>query len=212
MAYKGARRRLSWQSVTRKQARNDLEIGHEGTPSAADPDPPARGVHNQLLAAEPGRAGPAPHGLPHSDIHSRLLPYDITLDSTDKGLGMYPEAYPYGGAARIRSLYLQQKQTTDRSILIDSGDCFEGARSSTRTMASLSSASCRCFIPTCQPSATTEFDHGTLNLANQAKAWVDYPLLVANYSWEPWTDATESLLGTITRPFDIVNIQGLRVG
>jgi 2',3'-cyclic-nucleotide 2'-phosphodiesterase (5'-nucleotidase family) len=148
----------------------------------------------------------------NADIHSRLIPYDITLDSTDTGLGMFPEAYPYGGAARLRSLYLQQKQSTDRSILVDSGDCFEGAPIFNLNNGEPEYRFMSLFHPDVSTIGNHEFDHGALNLAEQAKAWVDYPLLVANYNWEPWTDPTETMLGEITRPFDIVNIQGLRVG
>lgn len=36
-----------------------------------------------------------------SDIHSRLLPYDLAPLKTDRDLGLIPEAAPFGGAARL---------------------------------------------------------------------------------------------------------------
>ncbi|MHB8419698.1 MAG: bifunctional metallophosphatase/5'-nucleotidase [Myxococcales bacterium] len=147
-----------------------------------------------------------------ADIHSRLLPYDITVDSTDKGLGMYPEAYPFGGAARIRALYLQQKQLVARSVLLDSGDCFEGAPIFNENNGEPEFRFMSMLHPDASAVGNHEFDHGAQNFAEQAKAWVNYPLLVANYQWQPWTDPTQTMLGEITRPFTIVNADGLRIG
>ncbi len=147
-----------------------------------------------------------------ADIHSRLLPYDITVDTTDRGLGLSPEAYPYGGAARLRALYLREKAKTDRSVLLDSGDCFEGAPIFNTGNGTAEFQ----FMSLLHPDASTvgnhEFDHGALNFAEQAKMWVDYPLIIANYQWADWRDPTQTMLGEITRPFTIVNVRGLRVG
>ncbi len=147
-----------------------------------------------------------------ADIHSRLLPYDITVNTTDRGLGMYPEAYPFGGAARMRALYLQQKKLAARSVLLDSGDCFEGAPIFNENNGEPEFRFLSMLHPDASVVGNHEFDHGALNFAEQAKAWVNYPLLVANYQWEPWTDPTETMLGEITRPFTIVNSDGLRIG
>ncbi len=147
-----------------------------------------------------------------ADIHSRLLPYDITVDTTDRNLGLSPEAYPYGGVARIRALYLREKAKADRSVLLDSGDCFEGA-----PIFNFSNGEAEFrFMSLLHPDASVvgnhEFDHGALNFAYQAKAWVNYPLLVANYQWADWRDPTQTMLGEITRPFTIINAKGLRIG
>ncbi|HUB07224.1 MAG TPA: bifunctional metallophosphatase/5'-nucleotidase [Myxococcales bacterium] len=147
-----------------------------------------------------------------ADIHSRLLPYDITIDSTDRGLGMYPEAYPFGGAARIRALYLQQKQLAARSVLLDSGDAFEGAPIFNENNGEPEFRFMSLLHPDASCVGNHEFDHGAENFAEQAKAWVNYPLLVSNYLWQPWTDPVETQLGEITRPFTIVNADGLRLG
>ena len=115
-----------------------------------------------------------------ADIHSRLLPYDITIDTTDRNLGMSPEAYPYGGAARIRALYQREKAKADRSVLLDSGDCFEGAPIFNNNNGEPEFRFMSLLHPDASVVGNHEFDHGALNFAYQAKAWVNYPLLVAN--------------------------------
>src|SRR5947209_2647538 len=62
-----------------------------------------------------------------SDIHSRLLPYDLAPIKTDVDLGLAPEAPPYGGVARLAALIRRERARADRVIHLDSGDQFEGA-------------------------------------------------------------------------------------
>ena len=147
-----------------------------------------------------------------SDIHSRLLPYDISLNTTDRDLGMAPEAFPFGGAARIRSLYLREKAKTDRSILLDSGDCFEGAPIFNQNAGEPEFRFMSLIHPDASAVGNHEYDKGALNFAEQAKMWVNYPLLAANYQWADWRDPTQTMLGEIVHPFTLVNIRGLRVG
>ncbi len=146
-----------------------------------------------------------------SDIHSRLLPYDQVLNTTDTNLGLSPEAFPYGGAARLRSIYLREKAKVSRSILLDSGDCFEGS-----PLFNVSNGEPEFrFMSLLHPDAAVvgnhEFDKGALNFAEQAKKWVNYPLLVSNYIWGDPNDPTQTQLGAITKPFTLVNAEGLRI-
>ncbi len=147
-----------------------------------------------------------------ADIHSRLLPYDIAVNTTDRGLGLFPEAYPFGGAARIRALYLSQLQSTSRSLLLDSGDCFEGAPLFNENNGEPEFRFISLMHPDASAVGNHEYDHGALNFAEQAKMWVNYPLLAANYDFADFRDPTHTMLGEIVHPFTIVNKDGLRVG
>jgi len=60
-----------------------------------------------------------------ADIHSRLFPYNFVPNVFDKGFGL--TAPPYGGISRITTLVKRIRTETDRSLWLDSGDCFEGA-------------------------------------------------------------------------------------
>ena len=60
-----------------------------------------------------------------SDIHSRLFPYTFQPNTFDKGFGLTNA--PFGGIARIASLAKQIRASAQRSVWLDSGDCFQGA-------------------------------------------------------------------------------------
>lgn len=146
-----------------------------------------------------------------SDIHSRLLPYDMVLNKTDTTLGMAPEAFPYGGAARLRALYLREKAKTSRSLLLDSGDVFEGSPLFNVSQGEPEFRFMSLLHPDASVVGNHEFDKGAQNFSEQAKKWVNYPLLVANYNFGDSNDPTQTQLGEITKPFTIVNANGLRV-
>src|SRR5690349_14577121 len=62
-----------------------------------------------------------------SDIHSRLFPYDFVPNTFDQGYGLLPDGGPFGGIARIAAVAKQIRRSANRSLWLDSGDCFEGA-------------------------------------------------------------------------------------
>ena len=65
-----------------------------------------------------------------ADIHSRLFPYFFAPSQIDKSLGLVPsqgDTAIVGGAARMQTVIQGIRQSSQRSIHIDSGDVFEGA-------------------------------------------------------------------------------------
>src|SRR6185295_475225 len=60
-----------------------------------------------------------------SDIHSRLFPYNFVPNTFDRGYGLVNG--PFGGIARISTLVHQIRRSSNRSLWLDSGDCFQGA-------------------------------------------------------------------------------------
>src|ERR1043165_8251843 len=60
-----------------------------------------------------------------SDIHSRLFPYNFVPNTFDRGYGLTKP--PYGGVARIATLAKNIRASSNRSLWLDTGDCFQGA-------------------------------------------------------------------------------------
>ena len=167
--------------------------------------------------------GPAPR-LGHEDIHltllhtadwhSRLFPYDFTVGQVDETLGLVPDNGPFGGAARMSHLLQRERARSSRVLHLDSGDCFQGApifnfyggEAETRA---LSESGVDAMVI-----GNHEFDAGGENFARQMFNWADFPILAANYWWDPTTlqDPTRPALGRIAQPYTILNAEGLRVG
>jgi len=148
-----------------------------------------------------------------SDIHSRLIPYDLSPIKTDVDLGIAPEAPPYGGVARLAGLINRERAKADRVIHLDSGDQFEGA-----PIFNLSSGEPEIrWMSLIKPDAVVignhEFDNGARNFVDQYTKWGTYPLLAANYhfSTNP-NDPVSNRLASISRPYVVLNVKGLRVG
>lgn len=147
-----------------------------------------------------------------SDIHSRLLPYDLALIKTDLDLGMVQEAAPFGGVARMGALIQRERSKADRSLWLDSGDQFQGA-----PIFNISSGEPEIkFMSLLGADGVVignhEFDKGARNFVDQYVKFGTYPLLAANYLYSDSKDPTSNLLGTISRPYTIKNVKGLRVG
>jgi 2',3'-cyclic-nucleotide 2'-phosphodiesterase (5'-nucleotidase family) len=147
-----------------------------------------------------------------SDIHSRLLPYDLAPIKTDRDLGLYPETGPYGGVARLAGLIKRERAQSNRVIHLDSGDQFEGA-----PIFNVSNGEPEIrFMSLIQPDAVVignhEFDRGARLFVEQYTKWGTYPLLAANYSYSDTNTPTSNKLGTISRPYTVLNVKGLRVG
>lgn len=148
-----------------------------------------------------------------SDIHSRLLPYDLAPLKTDRDLGLIPEAAPFGGAARLAALIKRERAKSERAIHVDSGDCFQGA-----PLFNVNNGEAELkFMSLLRPEAVVignhEFDAGAMNFARQASQFAAYPLLAANYDYSrpDLDDPTEGLLGRVSQPYTIINADGLRV-
>ncbi|HMG53671.1 MAG TPA: bifunctional UDP-sugar hydrolase/5'-nucleotidase [Kofleriaceae bacterium] len=148
-----------------------------------------------------------------ADIHSRLFPYNFVPNTFDRGYGLING--PFGGIARISTLVHQIRQSSNRSLWLDSGDCFQGApvfnefkgeaEMRALTVAGLDGAVL----------GNHEFDLGAKNLFDKIDNWAGYPLLAANYAWDDRPPASVISNGRSLRdvvsPFQIYDVQGVRI-
>ena len=146
-----------------------------------------------------------------SDIHSRLLPYDMEVGEVDQGLGLSQDNGPFGGAARLAYLVKRERGRAGRSLWIDTGDPFQGAPifnffEGEAEFRVLSEIGVDVLVI-----GNHEFDRGGPNLAKQLDSWARFPALAANYLFETSAYSANEL-GRLVRPYQIFNVRGLRVG
>ncbi len=150
-----------------------------------------------------------------SDIHSRLFPYNFAPNSFDKGYGLLPANAPFGGIARISTIAKHIRATSNRSLWLDSGDCFQGAPvfnqfKGEAEMRSLSLAGMDGAVL-----GNHEFDLGARNLFDKIDNFATFPVLAANYAWDDpppgAVDPNGRSLRDVVAPFQIYNVEGLRV-
>ncbi len=148
-----------------------------------------------------------------SDIHSRLYPYNLQIGHIDAtlGLGDVESIANVGGAARISHIIGRERARSQRVLHLDGGDCFQGAPvfnffSGEAEIRALSAMGADAMIV-----ANHEFDHGARNLGTQLQQWATFPVLVANYRLEDPSQPGASPLGSVVQPFQIFDVDGLRV-
>ncbi|MGC4113712.1 MAG: metallophosphatase [Myxococcales bacterium] len=146
-----------------------------------------------------------------SDIHSRFLPYDLAPLKTDADLGLAPEAPPYGGAARLAALIRREKARADRSLLVDSGDYWQGgpifnASDGEPEMKWMSLMNYDAVVM-----GNHEFDKGVMNFSDKYTRFGHYPLLAANYWWENRNQPNSTNFDKMSAPYTLTNVRGLRV-
>src|ERR1044071_2139265 len=149
-----------------------------------------------------------------ADIHSRLFPYSFVPNTFDRGYGLING--PFGGIARVSTLVQQIRRSSNRSLWLDSGDCFQGApvfnefkgeaEMRALTLAGLVGAVL----------GNHEFDLGAKNLFDKIDNWAGYPLLAANYAWDdapPQSVISNGRsLRDVVSPYQVYDVQGLRIG
>ena len=144
------------------------------------------------------------------DIHSRLLPYDMDLTTTDERLGMVQSHEPFGGIARAATEIRKIRSQAQHSVHVDSGDVFQGApifnefNGDPEVMA-LNYLGMDAFII-----GNHEFDNGVPNLYDKMSK-AQFTILAANYQWKPTQGNDYLPLRDVARPYTIVNAQGVRV-
>ncbi|HSK00912.1 MAG TPA: bifunctional UDP-sugar hydrolase/5'-nucleotidase [Kofleriaceae bacterium] len=150
-----------------------------------------------------------------SDIHSRLFPYSFVPNTFDQGYGLLRDGGPFGGIARIAAVAKQIRAGSNRSLWLDSGDCFQGAPvfnlfKGEAEMRALSLAGLDGMVV-----GNHEFDLGAKNLFEQIDNWASFPLLAANYAWDdPPPGAVNPdgrSLRDIVPPYQIYDVKGLKV-
>ncbi len=148
-----------------------------------------------------------------SDIHSRLFPYNLQIGQVDAGLGLGETGAiaNVGGIARMAHIVERERARAGRVLHIDGGDCFQGAPvfnffNGEAEIRSLSQMGVDGMLI-----ANHEFDSGARNLATQLQKWATFPPLAANYQLEDPAQPGASPLGTVFRPYEILDSGGLRV-
>ncbi|HEY3452690.1 MAG TPA: 5'-nucleotidase C-terminal domain-containing protein [Myxococcales bacterium] len=146
-----------------------------------------------------------------SDIHSRFLPYDLAPLKTDADLGLAPEAPPYGGSARLAALIKRERARADRSLLVDSGDYWQGGPifNSSDGEPEMKWMSLMNYDGVVM--GNHEFDKGVMNFSDKYTRFGHYPLLAANYWWENRNQANSTNFDKMSAPYTLANVRGLRV-
>jgi 2',3'-cyclic-nucleotide 2'-phosphodiesterase (5'-nucleotidase family) len=147
-----------------------------------------------------------------SDMHSRLFPFDLKPNSHDEGDGLYGGTAPYGGLERIAGLLQRERQRGQRVVYLDSGDIFQGAPIFNYGQGEPEFRWLSLLGADAVALGNHEFDAGPVVLAEQAEAWISYPLLAANYVFKDWGVESNPQLGRSIQPFTIVNVKGLKLG
>jgi 5'-nucleotidase/UDP-sugar diphosphatase len=146
-----------------------------------------------------------------SDWHSRLIPYVIDPPVPVQSLGLLPENAPFGGAARMMTLLKQERSRAERSIHIDSGDCFQGAPIFNEFFGEPEMRALTLSGMDAMVIGNHEFDAGADNFVEQASRWAGFPFLAANYRLRDPKLLTNNGLGDVARDVVILNEQGLRI-
>ena len=141
-----------------------------------------------------------------ADIHSRLLPYDMTVLASDRDLGLLQENAPFGGVARIAHIIQRERARAERVVYVDSGDCFQGAPIFNVFHGAIEQRALSQLRPDAVVIGNHEFDEGLWTLVRQLRSYATYPLLAANYLYVPGNPLAE-----LSRPYHIGNFGGLRV-
>jgi 5'-nucleotidase len=147
-----------------------------------------------------------------SDIHSRLFPYNFVPNRFEQEDGLLPINAPFGGVARITSIAKDIRDTSNRSLWLDSGDCFQGAPvfnmfKGEAEMRALTAAGMDAAVV-----GNHEFDLGATNLFEQIDNWAGYRLLAANYLFEDPVNPDARSLKDVVRPYAVFDVDGLKVG
>jgi 5'-nucleotidase / UDP-sugar diphosphatase len=146
-----------------------------------------------------------------SDWHSRLLPYELDVTTTDRNLGLNPALGPYGGVARLAYLIERERANAGRSVLVDSGDCFQGAPIFNVFLGEVEFRAMSQLRYDAVVIGNHEFDEGVDNLIQQARDWATFPLLASNYYYRRPPPGGTSL-ADVAPPYTIVNVDGLKIG
>jgi 2',3'-cyclic-nucleotide 2'-phosphodiesterase (5'-nucleotidase family) len=146
-----------------------------------------------------------------SDIHSRLFPYNFVPNKFDQDYGLLPGGGPYGGMARITTLVKRIRESSDRSIWLDSGDAWEGAPVFNEFKGEVEIRAASLAGMQGEVLGNHEFDLGSQQLFSMIDQWSQFPHLAANYAFDDGTPQQRSLKDVV-QPYQIYDIQGVKIG
>ncbi len=161
--------------------------------------------------------------LLHSgDVHSRLFPYSLEIEQVDSelGLGTEGDVATVGAVARMSYVLQRERAKANRVIHLSAGDWFEGAPifnfslgpSTPLDVGGQPEIQCASAMGTdAMALGNHEFDFGSLNAARQLQDWADFPVLAANYQFYDTTLPNSSLIGTVIKPFTVLDQDGLKI-
>jgi len=150
-----------------------------------------------------------------ADIHSRLFPYQFAPGQIDKDLGLLPshgDIAIVGGIARIATVIQRERAASQRVLHLDSGDIFEGAPVFNTFNGEVEMRAMSRLGVNAMALGNHEFDKGSANLELMKEKWGAFPILASNYEFSDPNDPTQPKLRDVIAPFQIFNVQGLRVG
>jgi len=143
-----------------------------------------------------------------SDIHSRLLPYNLKVPLTDRNLGLLDENAPFGGAARISHIVKRERERANRSLYVDTGDVFQGAPIFNVFLGEAEMKVLSMLGVDVMAIGNHEFDMGEPNVAEKIREYANFPILAANYKFTQ----PPAPLADLLNDYAIFNVKGLRVG
>ncbi len=148
-----------------------------------------------------------------SDIHSRLLPYDLLVTQVDGdlGLGTTGTLKNVGGVARMAYVLGRERARADRVLHLDSGDCFQGAPIFNFFSGEPEVRSISLLGTDAEVIGNHEFDRGAINVARQYQRWSNFPLLAANYKFDDQKLPNATLINSVLTPFTVFNREGLKI-
>ena len=144
-----------------------------------------------------------------SDTHSTLFPFRERIGWSDarRGLGTEGAVEPIGGFSRLSTLVKRERGLAERSLLLDSGDAFQGslafdAWGGEPELLALAALGVRA-----QALGNHELDRGAEAFRERYGELATFPLLAANYLAD-----SEASVAEVVSPFVVLDLGGLKVG
>ncbi len=147
-----------------------------------------------------------------SDIHSRVLPYAMIPQLTDRNLGLLEDNGPFGGAARMKTVLDRERGKSSRALHLDSGDVFQGAPIFNVFKGEVEIRMHGFLGTDAVVAGNHEFDAGARNYATQLEKWSTFRTLAANYDFASADETWNSRLDGLIDPTAIFDVDGLKVG
>ncbi len=154
-------------------------------------------------------SGPATLVLVHTaDLHSHVFPEPLLIGAADarRGLGHTGKVESVGGFARIATLIDHIRQSSERTLYLDSGDLIEGTAAFTEFGGEPELRALSALAPGAVALGNHDLDPGAAEFVEKHRRYAQFPVLAANYA------APASGLGGALAPYALLNVGGLRVG
>jgi 5'-nucleotidase len=147
------------------------------------------------------------------DVHSRLFQYSLEITQVDSTLGLGPNetVVNVGGMSPMSYILGRERARSGRVVHLNAGDFFEGAPIFNYFLGEPEIRSASAVGIDAMVIGNHEFDKGPLDVAIQLQKWADFPVLAANYQFGDPNEPNSSLIGTILKPFTVLNQGGLRI-